>query len=180
MAIHDWSTVDSGTFHDFHQRWTLTLSNALNEGILPTGYFAMVEQRVGGPISDVLALELAKGAEESEDDVGGGLGVALAPPKAQVTRRADVEVYAGHANQITVRHRHGRVVALVEIVSPGNKHSTAAFRAFVEKSADLIQQGVHMLVIDLFPPTRATPPVWPRRSGASSTSSQSSFRLKNP
>ena len=55
---------DPGPFrdvHDFHQTWTVTLCNALNEGILPAGYFAMLEQRqrVGGPIADVLAMELA-------------------------------------------------------------------------------------------------------------------------
>ena len=157
MPIHDWTRVDSGAFHDFHQTWTLMLRNALNEGILPTGYFAMVEQRVGGPIADVLALELAGAAGESEEEVGGGLAVALAPPRAQITRRHDAEVYAGRANRIAVRHRHGKVVALVEIVSPGNKHSAAEFRAFVEKSAELIRQGVHMLVIDLFPPTARDP-----------------------
>jgi hypothetical protein len=51
-----------------------------------------------------------------------------------------------------VRHRHGNVVAVVEIVSPGNKASRAEFRSFVQKSVDLIQQGVHLLVVDLFPP----------------------------
>jgi hypothetical protein len=157
MPIHDWTRVDSGVFHDFHQTWTLTLRNALNEGILPTGYFAMVEQRVGGPIADVLALEMALPACAAEEEPGGGLAVAMSPPQAQMTRRADAEVYSGRANRITVRHRHGKVVAVVEIVSPGNKHSWAEFRAFVEKSADLICQGVHMLVIDLFPPTARDP-----------------------
>ena len=157
MPIHDWTRVDSGIFHDFHQRWTLTLSNSLNEGILPNGYFAMVEQRVGGPIADVLALEMALPASAAEEEAGGGLAVAMAPPRAQMTRRADAEIYSGRANRITVRYRHGKVVAVVEIVSPGNKHSWAEFRAFVEKSADLIQQGVHMLVIDPFPPTPRNP-----------------------
>jgi hypothetical protein len=36
----------------------------------------------------------------------------------QVTRRADAEVYSGRAYRIAVRHRQGRVVAVVEIVSP--------------------------------------------------------------
>jgi hypothetical protein len=48
-------------------------------------------------------------------------------------------------------------VAVVEIVSPGNKASTSELRAFVEKTADLIQQGVNVLVIDLFPPTKRDP-----------------------
>jgi len=46
---------------------------------------------------------------------------------------------------------------VVEIVSPGNKGSRADFGAFVEKSAKLIRQGVHLLVIDLFPPGKRDP-----------------------
>jgi hypothetical protein len=157
MSIHDWTRVDSGTFHDFHQSWTLTLRNALNDGVLPDGYFAMVEQRIAGPIADVLALELAKSAENLAEDSDGGLAVAVAPPRAQLTLRSDPEVYADKANRVTVRHRHGKVVAVVEIVSPGNKHSSGEFRAFVEKSAELIRQGIHLLVIDLFPPTPRDP-----------------------
>src|SRR5207245_9048424 len=44
-----------------------------------------------------------------------------------------------------------------EIVSPGNKGSRSEFRAFVEKSAELIRQGIHLLVIDLFPPGKRDP-----------------------
>jgi hypothetical protein len=43
------------------------------------------------------------------------------------------------------------------LVSPGNKGSNSELRAFVEKTADMIQQGVHVLVIDQFPPTRRDP-----------------------
>ena len=44
------------------------------------------------------------------------------------------------------------MVAVIEIVSPGNKASRAEFGAFVKKSSELIRQNVHLLVIDLFPP----------------------------
>jgi hypothetical protein len=156
MPIHDWTRVDAGLFHDFHQSWTVALRNALNSGVLPRDYFALVEQRIQGPIPDVLTLELSPGAGEPATD-GGGLAVATAPPRTHLTRRIEAEIYAGRANRITVRHRHGNVVAVVEIVSPGNKGSRAEFRAFIEKSADLIRQGVHLLVIDLFPPGRRDP-----------------------
>jgi hypothetical protein len=162
MPIHDWTRVDSGTFHDFHQRWTVVLSDVLNAGVLPPDYFAMVEQRMNGPIADVLALELAPRPGEHEEggdggDPGGGVAVAASPPRPQLVRRTDPEVYAGKASRLTVRHRHGKIVAVVEIVSPGNKHSQAEFRAFVEKSADLVRQGVHLLVIDLLPPGKRDP-----------------------
>jgi hypothetical protein len=153
MPIHDWTRVDAGLFHDFHQGWTVALRNALNGGVLPRDYFALVEQRISGPIADVLTLELSPAVTDaSGDGDGGGLAVATAPPRADLTSRRESEVYAARANRIIVRHRHGRVVAVVEVVSPGNKASRAEFRAFVEKSADLIHQGVHLLVIDLFPP----------------------------
>jgi hypothetical protein len=48
-------------------------------------------------------------------------------------------------------------VAIVEIVSPGNKSGTAVFRKFVEKAVELLSQDIHLLIIDLIPPTRRDP-----------------------
>lgn len=151
MPIHDWTRVDAGLFHAFHQSWTVALCNALNAGVLPRDYFALPEQNIRGPIPDVLTLQLPRGVEGSDTDAG-TLAVATAPPRTRLVRRNETDLYADRANRITVRHRHGDVVAVVEILSPGNKGSRAEFRAFVEKSAELIRQGVHLLVIDLFPP----------------------------
>jgi hypothetical protein len=156
MPVHDWTRVDAGLFHHFHQGWTVALSNALNAGVLPAEYFALVEQRVQGPIPDVLTLQLSGGSAEPTSGTS-GLSVATAPPQTRLIKRSDADVYAGKANRVTVRHRHGDVVAVVEIVSPGNKASRAEFRSFVEKSADLIRQGVNLLVVDLFPPGRRDP-----------------------
>jgi hypothetical protein len=153
MPIHDWTRVDAGLFHDFHQSWTVALRNALNAGCLPKGYFALVEQRIQGPIPDVLTLQLSSEPEGPDNGNNAvGLAVATAPPQARLVRRSEAEIYAGKANRITVRHRHGDVVAVIEIVSPGNKASRNELRAFVEKTADLIRQNIHLLVIDLFPP----------------------------
>jgi hypothetical protein len=58
MPIHDWTRVRANLFHDFHQRWMVALSNGLNAGRLPPGYFAMVEQQTCGPEADVITLEL--------------------------------------------------------------------------------------------------------------------------
>jgi hypothetical protein len=151
MPIHDWTRVDAGLFHDFHQRWTAALSNALNEGGLPPDYFALVEQRIQGPIPDVLTLKLSPGRAEPPSEEG-GISVATVSPRTRLVRRSDRSLYADKANRITVRHRHGDVVAVIEIVSPGNKGGKADFQKFVQKSAELIQHGIHLLVIDLFPP----------------------------
>jgi hypothetical protein len=151
MPIHDWTRVDAGLFHDFHQGWTVALRNALNAGRLPPNYFALVEQRIRGPIPDVLALELA-GRNEEPSNLSPGLTVATMPPRVRTIRRQEAEIYAGKANRITIRHRHGDVVAIIEIVSPGNKASRNEMRDFVEKASDLIRHKIHLLIIDLFPP----------------------------
>lgn len=151
MPIHDWTRVDAGLFHDFHQSWTVALRNALNAGVLPRDYFALVEQRLQGPIPDVLTLRLANQREDPQAGLT-GLAVATAPPRAHVVRRSEAGAYAAKANRVTVRHRHGDVVAVVEIVSPGNKASRAELRSFIEKSTEFIRVGVHLLVIDLIPP----------------------------
>jgi hypothetical protein len=156
MPIHDWTRVDAGLFHAFHQRWISSLCDALNTGVLPADYFALPEQQIRGPIPDVLTLKLASGSEGHSHDEG-GLAVATAPPRARLIRRNEAGAYADKANRITVRHRHGDVVAVIEIVSPGNKASRSEFRAFVEKSAELLRQGVHLLMIDLFPPGKRDP-----------------------
>jgi hypothetical protein len=156
MPVHDWTRVDAGLFHDFHQRWIAALSNALNAGGLPPDYFALVEQRIRGPIPDVLTLRLSgEGAEPSNGTTA--VAVATAPPRTRLVRRNDADIYAGKASRITVRHRPGDIVTVVEIVSPGNKASRAELRAFVEKSTNFIWQGVHLLVIDLLPPTPRDP-----------------------
>jgi hypothetical protein len=156
MPVHDWTRVDAGLFHDFHQGWTVALRNALNAGVLPADYFALVEQNVRGPIPDVLTLRLATGPEVKGNGAA-GLAVATAPPRARVKQRREEDLYAGRANIVTVRHRHGDVVAVIEVISPGNKAGRAEFRAIVNKSVDFLRQGVHLLVIDLFPPGKRDP-----------------------
>jgi hypothetical protein len=153
VPIHDWTRVRANRFHDFHQSWTIAIRNALNAGRLPSGYFAMVEQRAGGPEADVITLELTPPA----GSVPGGVAVDLQPPKTRFVTRAETAGYARKANRITVRHPDGDVVAVIEVVSPGNKDSRHAIRAFARKAAELLQTGVHLLVVDLFPPGRRDP-----------------------
>ncbi len=148
MPIHDWTRVGAGTFHDFHQGWTIEIRNTLNSGVLPDGYFAMADQRDSGPEPDVVALRL-RGPEPT-----GGLVVAETPPRIKQAARVETEAaaYARKANRIAIRHELGRVVAMIEVVSPGNKDSKHAIASFVAKAVDFIRNGIHFLVVDPFPP----------------------------
>lgn len=151
MPIHDWTRIDAGTFHFFHQRWVLAICDALNAGVLPKGFFAMAEQVIGGPIPDVIALPTTSKGKKEPEPTNGGVAVAT-PPRTRIMQQAEPECYAARADRIVIRHVRGSVIAVIEIVSPGNKGSRHAIRAFVDKTVDLIRQGIHMLVIDLFPP----------------------------
>src|SRR5436309_392742 len=153
MPIHDWTRVRSNRFHDFHQKWTVAICNALNAGPMPPGYFAMVEQKTGGPEPDVVTLELNPPASPAP----GGVAVDLQPPRTRFVTRSEAAGYARKANRITIRHPDGEVVAIVEIVSPGNKDSRHAVRAFARKAVEFLQAGVHLLIVDLFPPGRRDP-----------------------
>jgi hypothetical protein len=65
--------------------------------------------------------------------------------------------YARRANRIGIHHPLGHVVALIEIVSPGNKDTRHALKAIVEKSVAFLHSGIHLLIVDLFPPSRRDP-----------------------
>ena len=152
MPIHDWTRLHAGDFHHFHQGWITSLANALNGGLLPPEFMAMAEQVTGRPIPDVVTLETRKPQGR------GGVVTALAPaPSARVIQKLQTINYAKRADRVVIRHGRGRVVAIIELVSPGNKESRHAMRSFVEKAADILSQGIHLVVVDLFPPTPRDP-----------------------
>lgn len=154
MPIHDWAKVPSGLFHHFHQDWSIEIARALNRGRLPHGVDALVEQRAGPLEADVLAIE--RRAKKKLDITEGGVAT-LQPPATRIIRRSTKQFHADRANRIVVKHHLGRIIAVIEIVSPGNKDSRAALRDFAEKTIDFLKKGIHVLIVDLFPPTSRDP-----------------------
>jgi hypothetical protein len=155
MPIHDWSIVEPTIYHHFHQAWSLTICNTLNSGLLPPGYSALVEQYAAGVVPDVVTLQ-GKGSGSGKPMRSGGV-VVTATPKARHVIRSQAILLGRRANRVAIHHALGDVVCVIEIVSPGNKAGAMALQAFVDKSTELLRQGVHLLVIDLFPPTPRDP-----------------------
>lgn len=152
MPMHDWTRVQAGTYHNFHYRWLATIMDRLNAGFLPRGLFAMAEQQVGGPIADVLTL-----SKRDADLRPTGGGTATVAPRTSVVEEPKSVLYARKTNRIAIHHNLGTVVAVIELVSPGNKDTKHALRAFARKSAALLRNGVHLSVINPFPPGRYDP-----------------------
>jgi hypothetical protein len=157
MPIHDWTRLEAGDFHHFHQRWIQDLAAALNRGLLPSDYMALSDQVTARPIPDVVTLRSRRPNGTGDGGTGGGIAVATSPPSARVIARFERINYARRADRVVIRHRRGRVVAIIEIVSPGNKDSRNALRMFVEKAGDILNQGINLLVVDLFPPSPRDP-----------------------
>jgi hypothetical protein len=153
MPIHDWQRVKANRFHDFHQSWIQTLRIALNNGVLPDGYFAMAEQIMGGPVPDVVTLATPNVSGTRD----GGLAIATAPLQMQHHASAAAKAYAQRANRLAIHHPDGDVVAVIEIVSPGNKDSQHAIKSFARKAVQFLDAGIHLLIVDLFPPSKRDP-----------------------
>jgi Protein of unknown function (DUF4058) len=153
MPIHDWTRVDAGIFHHFHLEWIGDLSRVLNRGLLPPEYYALAEQIAGGVGPDVLTLQRPPNGARMVETPSGGIALATSPPKVHLRLRAELDEYAAKARTVVIRHvsRH-QIIAMIEIVSPGNKGSRHEFRAFLEKACQVLRLGIHLVIIDLFPP----------------------------
>jgi hypothetical protein len=157
MPIHDWTRVSAGTWHAFHLSWISAIQEALNGGLLPEGYYAQAEQ-IAGPLGpDVLTLQIPD-TPAYRGPAEGGVAVQPAAPRIPLTAEAGMEDYVLRRRTLVIRHGSGdHIIALLEIVSPGNKSSRHEIRSFVEKAVEALYRGYHLLIVDLFPPGRRDP-----------------------
>ena len=164
MPLHDWTRLHAGEFHHFHNGWLFLLADRLNKGLLPEDHYALTDSEVDQVRPDVLTLSTGDrdaappygdpGSRQADSYHFGGATAALDAPPA-VALEAEVDEAAFRAiNRKSLRIRHvsgNRVVALVEIVSPGNKDRAATVQSFVNKTARAIKAGIHVVVLDVFP-----------------------------
>lgn len=154
MPMHDWTRVDPNAYHTFHLFWLGTLASALNRNGLPEGYYAMAEHTAPPCVPDVVTL--ATDDAPHPDDEGGVAVVAAPKTKISATEHGRKQKLAGR--RIAIKHERDRqIVAVIEIVSPSNKAKKLEFNDLVGKSVQLLRQGIHLLLIDPFPPTRRDP-----------------------
>ena len=87
------------------------------------------------------------------------------PPRWLWLRRAladretlEEETYTKLQRTIVVHHSSDdRIVALLEILSAGNKANNRDFHTFVTKAVEALDRGYHLLLVDLQPPTPRDP-----------------------
>src|SRR6266446_6953011 len=109
MPVHDWTRVDAGIFHDFHQAWNAELRGALNGGVLPSDFYALIEQHAGRHIPDLLTLHTGSASAPPPAPSG---GVAVAEVRPKVSHRLTAPVVPLRRT-IAIRHVSGhRLIAL--------------------------------------------------------------------
>jgi len=155
MPIHDWTKVGADVYHDFHNTWIAFLKGALNQGVLPKGYSALSDQRVSLTEPDIIAL-----SEAAESEADGGIGVAVEvaiTPRIQMKTELRPLRKLRSRKRITIRRDDDRVVAIIEITSPGNKDGRGKVQSLASKIATYLEAGVHVLLIDILPPGNHDP-----------------------
>lgn len=163
MPARDWTRVEDGIFHAFHLAWIARLSDRLNDRLLPDSYYALPEQHAGESIADVLTF---RRRDESVTEYGqtstgvsaGTLLLAEAPPRVDIVTELQSDTYIRKRRTLAIRHiTDDYLIALIEILSPGNKSSQHAFSQFIDKALQALDFGLHLLLVDLHLPTSRDP-----------------------
>jgi hypothetical protein len=145
--------------------WIPQIASVLNEGLLPKGYYALAEQNTASAWPDVIALEIVP-PNDGRGEVGpsprrrepGRVSVAMPAPRTSITTKTTNISYASLRRTVVIRHVGGHeVTALIEVLSSANKASRAELEAFLRKAQTALKQGVHLMVLDLYPPGRLDP-----------------------
>ena len=162
MPVHDWTRIFDGAFHDFHQAWVFSIKSSLNKGLLPPGYYASMEQVVNGPNADVVTLDRWQPGDGSalpkRNSEAGGIAVTDCPPKVKFSYETDRKHYASKADPVVIRHvSEHKIVAVIEVISPGNKNNRRALDSLRRKVNLLLDERVHLLLIDILPPGPVDP-----------------------
>jgi hypothetical protein len=154
MPVHDWTRVSDGTFHDFHYSWVLEIKRALKRGLLPKGYYVMAEQ-IGGDLGapDVLTLQTKGTQPQPEGLLSGTATLTESPPRVDARTTIARDAYARMQRTIVIRHTSDdRIVAMIEVISAGNKSSRHAIRSLLDKALAALDNGIHLLLVDVHPP----------------------------
>jgi hypothetical protein len=119
------------------------MARLLNQGVLPSGYYAVPFIDHDGPVEiDVAALKEkdatdARATSTQWSPESPALAVAIDPPIFDSVR---VDVMTDDGDP--------RLAAAIELVSPRNKDRATARQAFAAKCASVVQHGSGLVVVD--------------------------------
>jgi hypothetical protein len=143
-------------WESFHSSWATRLADALTERWLPPNYIAEEHAHLGPSV------EIAVGTFEQETlattAVQGG-AVATVGRKVWTPPAADGTLAAAFPETFEVRvlstDTGPKLVAAIELISPGNKDRASERKAFAIKCASYLYQGISVIIVDIVTNRRA-------------------------
>ncbi len=139
-------------WESFHSSWATRIADALTEKWLPPNYIAEEHVHFGATV------EIDVGTFERELEGGtrsdrNGQSQALASPAPDAVLPAvfpdTFEV------QVICTDTGPKLVAAIELISPGNKDRPAERRAFATKCASYLFQGISVIIVNIVTNRRA-------------------------
>ena len=142
-------------WESFHSSWATRLADALTERWLPPNYIA--EERTHfGPSIEIDVATFERQATATAEANG---GVATVGPKVWAPPAADGSFAAVFPDTFEVRvlctDTGPKLVAAIELISPGNKDRASERRAFAIKCASYLYQGISVIIVDIVNNRRA-------------------------
>jgi hypothetical protein len=142
---------DLTSWEGFHGQWPAMIVQDLAHK-LPSRYVAAPRVHLGSVVEIDVATFEKNDSDSSNggDSNGGGVATAVwAPARPTLVIPTDLADLDEYEVCVYDTKRGRRLVAAIEIVSPGNKDRPEHRRAFVAKCAALLQKRVSVTIIDL-------------------------------
>jgi hypothetical protein len=141
-------------WESFHVNWAGAMADALNESLLPEGYFAEEHAQLGPWVE----IDVATFTDSMPSGHRAGRTITM-PPRVWAPPAPAMVVPAAFpdAFEVLVFESEGgaRLVAAIDLVGPGNKDRAAQRQAFAVKCASYLCRGISLIVIDIVTSRRA-------------------------
>ncbi len=136
-------------WESFHSNWATRLADLLNDRLLPPEYIAEEHTHAGTR----LEIDVATFEQDTVSASPGNGGVAVLPRAVYTPPTPEFILPAVFLDNFEVRvfstAAGMTLVAVIELVSPGNKDRPEECRAFATQCASYLHQGVSLIVIDI-------------------------------
>jgi hypothetical protein len=139
----------TSSYQEVHGGWPMVVVQQLGR-VLPSNYVAGPHVHVGAQIEvDIGAFEHGSTLDTSRYEQGGVATEVYAPLQPSL----EVQTALGDFDEYEVRvydiERGRRLVAAIELISPGNKDRPETRGQFVAKCAALLRSGVCVVLVDI-------------------------------
>ncbi|HEY7312681.1 MAG TPA: DUF4058 family protein [Gemmataceae bacterium] len=142
--------IDRRSWESFHGGWSYQLEGQLNVRPLPHGFVAESNLHIGITVAADVAVFERDASDQTSGQPNGAVATEVwAPPQPPLVIPVDFTTLETFEIRIYDAERTRTLVAAVELVSPGNKDRPENRRAFLDKCAAYLREGVSVVVVDI-------------------------------